>query len=98
MTCVTVTTNNRSRLKLKLMKRPVDFRLCDFLKEIQSLKLGKAYGFDIIPNECLQHLPRRPLVHLTHLFTVSDFVTSQHLGRKQKSQLYQNPAKTQNFP
>jgi hypothetical protein len=25
-------------------------------------------GIDGIPNECLRHLPRRPLVHLTHLF------------------------------
>jgi hypothetical protein len=27
-----------------------------------------ACGFDGIPNECLRHLPRRPLVHLLHLF------------------------------
>jgi hypothetical protein len=32
------------------------------------LKLRKACGIDGIPNECLSHLPRRPLVHLTHLF------------------------------
>jgi hypothetical protein len=31
------------------------------------LKLRKACGIDDIPNECLRHLPRRPLVHLTHL-------------------------------
>jgi hypothetical protein len=31
------------------------------------LKLRKACGIDGIPNECLRHLPRRPLVHLTHL-------------------------------
>jgi hypothetical protein len=49
------------------MKAPVNFRPCDFSKEIQSFKLGKAYGFDGLPNECLQHLPRRTLVHLTHL-------------------------------
>jgi hypothetical protein len=81
---VTVTTDDRLRLKLKLcwlplMNRHVDFRPCDFLK------LGRAYGFDGIPNECLRHLPRRPLVHLTNLFNVSGFVTSQHLGRKEKS-------------
>jgi hypothetical protein len=35
---------------------------------VQSLKLGKACGSDGIPNECLQHLSRRLLVHLTHLF------------------------------
>jgi hypothetical protein len=38
------------------------------LKEIQSLKLGKAGGFDGIPNEVLRRLPRSTLVHLTHLF------------------------------
>jgi hypothetical protein len=30
--------------------------------------LKKVFGIDGIPNECLRHLPRRPLVHLTHLF------------------------------
>jgi hypothetical protein len=46
----------------------VNFRTFDVSKEMQSLKLGKACGYDAIPNECLRHLPRRPLVHLTHLF------------------------------
>jgi hypothetical protein len=31
------------------------------------LKLRKDCGTDGIPNECLRHLPRGPLVHLTHL-------------------------------
>jgi hypothetical protein len=43
-------------------------RPCDVQKLIKSLKLRKACGIDDIPNECLRHLPRRPLVHLTHLF------------------------------
>jgi hypothetical protein len=30
--------------------------------------LRKACGIDGIPNECLRHRPRRPLVNLTHLF------------------------------
>jgi hypothetical protein len=47
---------------------PVNFRPRDVSKKVQSLKLGKACSFDDIPNEYLQHLPRRPLVHLTHLF------------------------------
>jgi hypothetical protein len=47
---------------------PVNFRPSDVSKEIQTLKLGKACGFDGIPHEYLRHLPRRPLVHLTHLF------------------------------
>jgi hypothetical protein len=41
---------------------------CDIQKLVKSLKLRKACGLDGIPNECLRHLPRRPLVHLTHLF------------------------------
>jgi hypothetical protein len=43
-------------------------RPCDIYKLANSLKLGKACGLDGIQNECLRHLPRRPLVHLTHLF------------------------------
>jgi hypothetical protein len=39
----------------------------DLQKSLNSLKLKKACGIDGIPNECLRHLPRRPLVHLTHL-------------------------------
>jgi hypothetical protein len=42
--------------------------------------LKKAYEIDGIPNECLRHLPRRPLVHLTHLINhciqLSHFPTS----------------------
>jgi hypothetical protein len=48
---------------------PVIFRPCDVSKQIQSLKLGKARDFHGIPNECLRHLPRKPLLHLTHLFS-----------------------------
>jgi hypothetical protein len=47
---------------------PQRIRLCDLQTLINSLKLRKACGIDDIPNECLRHLPRRPLVHLTHLF------------------------------
>jgi hypothetical protein len=43
-------------------------RPCDIQKLINLLKLRKACRIDGIPNECLRHLPRRPLVHLTHLF------------------------------
>jgi hypothetical protein len=38
---------------------------CDLQKLINSLKLKKSCGIDGIPNECLRHLPRKPLVHLT---------------------------------
>jgi hypothetical protein len=44
------------------------------------LKLIKACGIDGIPNECLRHLPRRPLVHLTqlsnHCFLLAHFPQS----------------------
>jgi hypothetical protein len=43
-------------------------RPCDIHNLANTLKLRKASGLDGIPNECLRHLPRRPLVHLTHLF------------------------------
>jgi hypothetical protein len=43
-------------------------RPCDTQKLENSLKLRKAYGLDGIPNECLRHLPSRPLAHLTLLF------------------------------
>jgi hypothetical protein len=43
-------------------------RPCDVHNLANSLKLRKACGLDGIPNECLRHLPRKPLVHLTHLF------------------------------
>jgi hypothetical protein len=46
---------------------PERIRSCDLKKIINSLKLRKACGIDGIPNECLRHLLRRPLVHLTQL-------------------------------
>jgi hypothetical protein len=47
---------------------PQRIRPCELKKLINSLKLRKSCGMDGIPNECLRHLPRRPLIHLTHLF------------------------------
>jgi hypothetical protein len=49
---------------------PIYKTIC-MMKEVllaKSLTLRKACGLDDIPNECLRHLSRRPLVHLTHLF------------------------------
>jgi hypothetical protein len=46
---------------------PERIRSCDLQKLVNSLKLRKTCGIDGIPNEYLMHLPRRPLVHLTHL-------------------------------
>jgi hypothetical protein len=47
---------------------PQKIRPCDLKKLTNSLKLKKACRIDGIPNECFRHLPRRPLVHFTHLF------------------------------
>jgi hypothetical protein len=47
---------------------PQRIRPRDLQKLINSLKLRKPCGIYGIPNECLRHLPRRSLVHLTHLF------------------------------
>jgi hypothetical protein len=52
----------------------------DLDKLIHFLKLRKACGTDGFPNEYLIHLPRRPLVRLTHLINhcirLSDLPTS----------------------
>jgi hypothetical protein len=64
---------------------PEKIRPCDLQKLINILTLKKTSGINGITNESLKHLPRRPLVHLTHLINhcirLSYF---PHLGRKQK--------------
>jgi hypothetical protein len=49
-------------------KPPKRIRPSDLQKLFNSLKFRKSCGIDGIPNECVRNLPRRPLVHLTHLF------------------------------
>jgi hypothetical protein len=49
-------------------KPPERIKPCVLQKLTSSLKLRKSCGIYGIPNECLRQLPRRPLVHLTHLF------------------------------
>jgi hypothetical protein len=56
----------------------------DLQKLIDSLELSKVCGIDGVPNECLRHLPRGPLVHFTHLVTAFGSRIFQVLGRKQK--------------
>jgi hypothetical protein len=51
-------------------KPPERIRPCDLQKLISSLKLRMSCAIDGIPNECIRYLPRRPLVHLTHLFNL----------------------------
>jgi hypothetical protein len=77
MTCVTNADpmNGGWRLEFKLCLKPRTIpsiprrtKTLWLKKLITSLKIRKACGIDDIPNECLRNLPRRPLVHLTHLF------------------------------
>jgi hypothetical protein len=58
-------------------------RPSDIHKLSKSLKLRKVCGLDGIPNECLRHLPRRPLIHLSYLITAFGRPIFQSLGRKQ---------------
>jgi hypothetical protein len=37
-------------------------------KKKYNLKLGRACGFDGIADECIQQIPRRPLVYVKYLF------------------------------
>jgi hypothetical protein len=73
---------------------PANFRSCDVTKEIQCLQLGKACGFVGIPNECLSHLPRSPLVRLTHSVSASAWSV---LDTLEVSKNDRNPSETQNF-
>jgi hypothetical protein len=74
MICVSKTLTRRVEARVNALLDPVDdsppkkIRPCDLKKLINSLKLKRTCGIDGIPNECLRPLPRRPLVHLTHLF------------------------------
>jgi hypothetical protein len=74
-------------------------RPCGLQKLLNSLKLKKACGLDGIPNECLRHLPRRPLVHLTHLINhcirLSHFPTS---WKEAKVVALPKPGKDPKFP
>jgi hypothetical protein len=67
---------------------PVNFLPYDISKEVLSLKLGKACGFDDILNEYLWYLPRRSVVLLTcllnHCFRLGHFPAP---WKKQKSKL-----------
>jgi hypothetical protein len=78
---------------------PERVRPCDIKNLIYSLKLRKACGIDGIPNECLRHFPRRPLVHLTHLFNHS--IRHSHFPNSWKEAkviTLQNPGKDPKFP
>jgi hypothetical protein len=58
-----VETRVQALLKTVDNNPPERIRPCDLQKLVNSLKIRKACGIDGIPNECLRHLPKRPLVH-----------------------------------
>ncbi|PNF42024.1 hypothetical protein B7P43_G12302 [Cryptotermes secundus] len=78
---------------------PQRIRPCDVQELIKSLKLKKACGIDGIPSECLRHFPRRPFVHLTHLFNhwlrLSHFPTT---WKEAKVITLPKPGKDPKFP
>jgi hypothetical protein len=86
-----------SKLQIKTSSERI--RPCDLQKLLNSLKLKKACGIDGIPNECLRHLSRRPLVHLTHLINhciwLSHFPTS---WKEAKVVALPKPGKDPKFP
>jgi hypothetical protein len=83
--------NGGWRLEFKLCSKPYTtspperIRPRDLQKIINSSKLRESCGIYGIPNEYLSHLPRRPLVYLTHLVTAFGCPIFENLGRKQKS-------------
>jgi hypothetical protein len=67
-----------------------------------KLKLRKACGINSIPNECLRHFARRPLVHLTHL--INNCIRLSHFPKSWKEAKVitllkpgKDPKSTQNF-
>jgi hypothetical protein len=73
MICVAKSINGMWRLVQALLETvennpPERIKPCDLQKLVNSLKIRKARGIDGVPNECLMHLPKRSLVHLSHLF------------------------------
>jgi hypothetical protein len=65
-------------------------RPCDKHKLVNLFQLRKACGLDGIPDECLRHLQRRPLVHLTHIYYITAFSCPifQSPGRKQVTKMW----------
>jgi hypothetical protein len=61
--------------------------------------LKKACGIDDIPNECLGHLPRRPLVYLTHLINdCTRFSHFLHSWKEAKVITLPKPGKNPTLP
>jgi hypothetical protein len=58
-------------------------RPCHVQNLIKALKLRKTCAIDGIPNECLRHLPRKPLINLSHLFNHCFRLSQFPLPRKE---------------
>jgi hypothetical protein len=94
------------KLRAKALLASVDetplgkVRPCDILvhKLANSLKLRKASGLDGVPNKCLRHLPRRPLVHLTHLFNYCLRLSNFRKPWKEAKVMLPKPSKDPKFP
>jgi hypothetical protein len=86
-------------IEIEVKNPPERIRPCDFQKLINLLTLKKVCGIDGIPNECLRHLPRRPLVHLTHF--IKHCIRLSHLPtswKKAKVVTLPKPGKDTKFP
>jgi hypothetical protein len=74
-------------------------RPCDIHKLANSFKLKKVCGHDGIPNECFRHFPRRPLVHLPHLFNHCHWLSHfQKPWKEAKVITLPKPSKDPKFP
>jgi hypothetical protein len=60
----------RAKAVLEIVENnpPEEVRPTDVRRMIKTVKPNKACRFEGIPNECLWHFPKRPLVYFTHLF------------------------------
>jgi hypothetical protein len=53
-------------------------------KTSKFIEIEKVRDLDGIPNECLRHLPRRSLVHLTHLLVFNRCLRLSHFPKSSK--------------
>jgi hypothetical protein len=85
--------------KLQIVTPPERTRPWYLQKLLNSLKRKEVCGIDGIPNECLRHLPRRLLVHLTHL--INHWIRLSHFPapwKEAKVIALRKPGKDPKFP
>jgi hypothetical protein len=76
----------------------VDNTPLEKVRSCEMLKLRKVCELDGIPNKCLRHLPRRPLVHLTHLFNHCLWLSHFPKPWKYAKVMLLKPGKDSKFP